>query len=69
MRQWQCTCGEWLDMGRAHHVHYENARQPTLEEMVQARQAGHDADALVMVSDPIIVKWSDKFARRDKPDE
>lgn len=69
MKQWQCLCGEWVDMSHSGHVHYESTRQPTLEEIVQARIAGQDADALSLVADPTIVKWSPDFPRRDKPDE
>ena len=69
VRQWQCPCGAWLDMTQSGHVHYDTARQPTLEEMVQARTAGRDEDALVLVADPTVQKWSPDFPRRDKPNE
>lgn len=69
MTQWQCTCGEWLDMSQSSHVHYTGARQPTLAEMLQARESGKDDDALTLVMDPVVVKWSPDFPRRDKPNE
>lgn len=69
MIQWQCTCGEWVDMSHSGHVHYETVRQPTLEEMVQARIAERDNDALTPVAEATTVKWSPDFPRRDKPSE
>lgn len=69
MRQWQCPCGEWLDMSQNGHVHYDSARQPSLTEMLQARQAGRDDDALALVAEATTVKWSPDFPRRDKPSE
>jgi hypothetical protein len=69
MRQWQCLCGEWLDMMQSGHVHYDSVRQPSLGEMVQARLAGHDKDALTRVAEATTVKWSPDFPRRDKPND
>lgn len=69
MRQWQCPCGAWLDMSFAKHVHKVAARPPTLSEMVAARNAGRDGDALNEVCDLDTVLWKPEFPRRDRPDE
>lgn len=69
MRQWQCTCGMWLDMSQLKHIHYINAREPTLAEMKAARMAGRDGDALAMQTDMDAVQWQPNFPRRDKPNE
>lgn len=69
MIQWQCPCGEWIDMSHSRHVHHVSAREPSLDEMVAARRAGREQDALNMVSDISVVNWSPRFPRREKPNE
>lgn len=69
MKQWLCTCGTWVDGERAKHIHVR-LRQPTLSEMVAARNAGRDEDALnATVDSTEEVVWRTDFPRRDKPDD
>ncbi len=69
MRQWQCPCGEWLDMSIAKHVHKVATRAPSLSEMIAARNAGRDGDALNEVCDIDTVPWRPEYPRRDRPDD
>jgi hypothetical protein len=59
----------WLDMSQLKHVHYVNPRAPTLAEMVAARSAGQERNALAMQTDIEAVLWRPEFPRRDKTDE
>ena len=45
MSEWQCvTCGEWIDMDVARHVHMKRI-ELTLDEMIALREQGRDEDA------------------------
>ena len=69
MRQWQCPCGAWLDMTQLKHIHTVGARQPSLKEMLAARWAGRDGEALAEIGQVDEVTWQPGFPRRDKPND
>ena len=68
VRQWQCPCGEWLDMSVAKHIHVKLS-EPTLAEMIQCRHAGNDEAALSAKADTTEVIWKPEYPRRDRPND
>lgn len=68
MTEWQCpSCGKWHSMNVAKCVHVK-LRHPSLNEMIEARNAGRDGDALNLVGETTEFVWHPDYPRRKVPD-
>lgn len=68
MTEWQCPeCHNWHSMNVAKCVHVK-LRHPSLNEMIAARDAGRDGDALNLVGETTDIVWQPHFKRRTVPD-
>lgn len=64
MMQWQCiTCGAWVSMDRAKHLHPVTPDSFQLKDMIRAREAGIDPTDVAYREE----RWTPKHTTRKAP--